>query len=226
MRRWVIVLAVYVLLFLVYVYFFGSEVQPADWMQVMLMTALVGVTIFYAWSTHKQAESSAQTVVQMREQIVMTSRAVVIQKAVNKSDIIKVRPLPRDVSPAILRSEYYSHFVVTNIGHGPAIELEFSLMGKDKNQLYSQRITYLKPGEEINFEDEALAQREESIYYLVCEYKLAFPIDSEHKWQQTWLSFQLSKASKEGRVYIAPGELEFKEVADKDRIAAFHNKPS
>ena len=225
MKKRMTIFVVYTLLFLVYIYFFWSSIQPADWIQVMLMTALVGVTIFYAWSAHKQAESSAQTVVQMREQILMTSRAVVIQKAINKPSNT-IRMSFDDTLAPILRSEYYSHFVITNIGHGPAVELEISLMGKDKNQMYSQRVTYLKPGEQIGIEDVTLSKWEESTYYLVSEYKIAFPLDTVQKWQQTWLPFKLNKASQEGEVFVISGELEFKEVVGKDRITVFCDKPN
>ena len=55
---------------------------------------------------------------------------------------------------------------------------------------------------------------------------MAFPCKDEKTWEQTWLPFQLSKSSEAGRIYVAPGELEFRVVQEKDRIRAFTNKPS
>ncbi|MFC1872486.1 hypothetical protein ACFLYV_02055 [Chloroflexota bacterium] len=225
MKIWVIILAAYVSLFLVYIYFFGSRVQPADWMQLMLMTALVGVTIIYAWSTHKQAESSSKAVERMREQTIITSRPVIIQKAVTKPGVKRVKLRAND-NTHLLTSEYHSHFVVMNVGHGPAVELEISLIDKDKNSCCAQRETYLKPGEEIVFRDLGLDHRNEGIYYLVCEYKLAFPLETVQKWQQTWLPFKLSKAKNADEFYAISGELNFKEVVGQARITSFPNKPS
>jgi len=224
MIGWLVAIIVYVSLFIVYVYFFGTEVRPADWMQIMLMTALVGVTAFYAWSSHKQAEAATKTVERMKEQTIMASRPVIIQKAVTKP-IAGIESA--DDGKPCLHSDYHSHFLVMNVGNGPAVELEMSLTNKNKDSLYSHRVTYLRPREEIEFKDLALAHREESTYYMACEYKLAFPAETEKTWEQTWLPFKLSKASKEGEIYVVPGELEFCKVTDKGRIAAFgRSKPA
>ena len=224
MKRWLLILVVYASLFIVYIYFFGTKVQPADWMQIMLMTALVGVTIFYAWATHRQATASAKTVERMKEQTLIASRPLIIHKAVSNSDVLMQSSSDRK---PWLRSEYFSHFLVKNVGNGPAIELEIALLDKNKNLLEAHRETYLRPGEEIDFGDLATAYLEESTYYVVCEYRIVFPLETDKTWEQTWLPFKLSKASKEGEVYVAPGELEFRTVAMKDRISAFgSDKPA
>jgi hypothetical protein len=219
---WIIALVNYCLLFIIYVGFYGVKVQPADWLQIMLTIPLVGLTAFYAWQTRKQAIASAKSVERMQEQTIMQSRPIVIQKAVIKTttdmaEIEEKRP--------ILRSEYFSHFLVLNVGNGPAIELETSLLGKAKNLLISHRETYLKAGQELEFTDFGLNNYNESNCYLVCEYKMAFPTNTEQTWEQTWLPFEFSKASKEDEVYVAPGELEFRVVTKKERIAAFTSKP-
>jgi hypothetical protein len=224
MKGWLAALAAYASLFIVYVYFFGTEVQPADWMQIMLLTALVGVTIFYAWTTHRQAEASVKTVEKMKEQTVIASRPLIIHKAIVKSDVLMQSSSDRK---PWLRSKYFSHFLIKNVGNGPAIELEIALLDKNKNLLEAHRETYLRPGEEIDFGELAVSRLEESTYYIVCEYRIVFPFEAEKTWEQTWLPFRLSKATKEGEIYVAPGELDFCKVTDKDRIAAFgSSKPA
>lgn len=73
------------------------------------------------------------------------------------------------------------------------------------------------------------ASEKEEKYYLVCEYKMVFPInDQERTWEQVWLPFTATKANKEGKKHVAPGELDFRTVTEKNRIAGFpsNSKPS
>jgi len=70
-----------------------------------------------------------------------------------------------------------------------------------------------------------LDKLEESTYYLICEYQsILSPTFKPQKWYQTWLPFRLSKSSQEGKVYVAPGELKFKEVTEEKRIDAFNSR--
>jgi len=220
---WIIPIAIYVVLFLVYVFFFGRQVEPGDWMQIMLLVALVSVTVFYAGATHRQAVATVRTVELMKEQMSISSRPLIIQKPECK---LKAGFPNIDIDRRELRSDYFSHFVVMNVGNGPAIEVEVSLMDKEKNRLHSIRETFLRAGEQRDFEDfhADLVNREESTYYLVCEYKRVFPPTSGLNWDQTWLPFRLVKSSKEGEIYVAPGELSLCEVQEKDRIDAFGSR--
>lgn len=195
----------------------------AEAVNIFLVGSLVIVTAVYAIETAKISKSSeksgnameqqARASVEMAE---MGSRPMIIQKPVYKEAVDAVVP--------VLRSDYFSHFEIYNAGNGPAIELEVSLMDKERNPLHSQRVTFLRAGEQIAFQP-WFAHREESKYYLVCEYRRLFSHRPTQTWDQTWLPFELSKSSKEGEVYVKPGELEFRnEVSEKDRIDAFSSR--
>ena len=62
-------------------------------------------------------------------------------------------------------------------------------------------------------------------YYAICQYKQVYSQNDEI-WAQTWLPFKLSRASREGEVYIKPSELEFKCVIPmKGKVIIFSEKP-
>jgi len=192
----------------------------AEAVNIFLVGVLVIVTAVYAIETAKISKSSeksgnameqhARASVEMAE---MGSRPMIIQKPVYKE--------PVDAALSTLRSDYFSHFEIYNAGNGPAIELEVSLLDKERNPLHSKRVTFLRAGEQIAFQP-WFAYGEESKYYLICEYRRLFSHRLTQTWDQTWLPFELNKSSKEGEVYVEPGELEFKhEVSENDRIDAF-----
>ena len=65
-----------------------------DWIQAISMVVLVGVTIFYAYQAKKasgsakaSAEANVRMAEEMREQRVMVSRPLLIQKSVHEKDI-------------------------------------------------------------------------------------------------------------------------------------------
>jgi hypothetical protein len=214
----VVMVAIYLALFIGVVAFFGSAVTPAEWMQIILTTALVIVTIIYTLETRNQALASLQTVEEMKKQTVIQSRPLIIQKAVHHVP----KPFGYD-DVIVITSNSFSHFQIMNAGNGPAIELEISLLDNDRNTIYSQRETYLKPGEEIIFGDAKLVNQL-APKYLVCQYRLIFSTQKEKMWQQTWLPLEVTKGNH-GQVYLAPGELRFCEIIEKDRINPFANKP-
>jgi hypothetical protein len=206
--------------------------------QIGINLILVAITLAYwiatlsiarsseyaAKSAEVQARASLEMCKEMNEQRLAASRPMVIQKSVQKS-AFEERASEEDWS--VLRSDYFSHFVVMNVGNGPAIEVEVSLMDKDKNPFHSVRETYLRAGEQREFREfrHDLANRQEATYYLACEYKRVSSSTPVEAWDQTWLPFKLTKASRPGEMYITPGELEFKsEVPEKDRIDAFGSK--
>ena len=86
------------------------------------------------------------------------------------------------------------------------------------------RETVLRAGEELEFKP--MLNRPEGTYYLCCQYKQVSSESDEDTWDQTWLPFNLSKASKEGEIYVALGELEFKfGIPNKDKLSIFTSKP-
>jgi hypothetical protein len=124
----------------------------------------------------------------------------------------------------VLKSDYFSHFVVCNEGQSPAIEVELTLLNEERDLLDAYRETVLGVGKELEFKP--ILKRPEGKYYIVCQYKHASYQNENETWDQTWLPFELSKASKEGEVYVAPGELEFKfGILNKDKLSIFTSKP-
>lgn len=209
----------------------------AEAINIFLVGALVLVTAVYAKETAnisksseeaarsaaEQAEASKKLAEEAREQRLMASRPIIIQRSVYKQ--IREAPDSDDLSPT-LRSSHFSHFVVMNVGNGPAMELEVSLMDKEKKKLHSVRVTFLRAGEKRDFIEShrELVERKESTYYLVCEYKHVFAPTTGQTWHQTWLPFQLRKSSVKGEMHVVAGELEFHEVSEKDRIDAFTSR--
>ena len=190
-------------------------ILPNKWVEISLLAGLVAVTSGLAVYAAAQAYASVKMAEEMREQRIMTSRPVMIQKAM----------------PTIIdgtTTDIFSHFEVYNAGNGPAIELQVSLLDKEKRPISVLRETSVTAGESpirpsairqaFPFE---LANLPESTYYIVCEYQSIFSrLSKKQTWYQTWLPFQRCKSSQ-GGVRVEPGELEFKEITEKERINAF-----
>jgi len=209
----------------------------SDLIQIILMGSLVVVTGIYVWRTFaisnaakKQATASVKMAEEMREQRIMASRPVIIEKAVHKTEYkTEYKDVPYLVSKVLRRtavSDHFSHFEVYNAGNGPAIELIISLLNKEKASMHSQRKTFLRAGEPpIEFRPSNIVNLEESItYYLVCEYQSILSSSPRKMWYQTWLPFKPSKSSEKGKIYVVAGELEFKEATEKERIDAFSSR--
>lgn len=198
-------------LFIVYLAFNVREITPADWAQIMLTIGLVAVTGAYAFSASKQADASAKMAEEMREQRVLASRPVIIQKAMHEKDILEGS-----------RKDYFAHFEISNVGNSPAVEVESSLVDNQNNSLHNIRQTYLKKDDPpIKFRPYNIEGLEEDkTYYLICEYKSIFSYGTQKPVYQTRLPFKISKAER-GKIYVVTGELETKEVTERDRINAF-----
>ena len=204
---------------------------------LVLLAGLIAVTTIYAYSTiqisratkdqadkmteqaeatRQQADASVNMAEEMREQRVMASRPVIIQKAVVETET-KFRTFDS--------LDWFSHFGVYNAGNGPAIEVEISLLNKEKTPIHSHRKSFLRAGENpIEFSPTDLASLEKSTFYLVAEYQSVFSHGSQPTWYQTWLPFETVEAGKQGKIYVKAGELEFKEVNEKDRLDAFSSR--
>lgn len=176
----------------------------------LALFALVAVTMAYAIFTHAQAEASKKMIEEMKEQRLAASQPIIIQKAEHKLGDLHI-------GDGELPSNYFSHFIIWNAGDGPAIEVEISLLDEQRNPLYSHRETFMRAGEQRKFLPN-LADRLESKYYLACEYKRIFSVAGDETRDQTWLPFELLKASKEGEMYVRPGELEFRFRVPKEEL--------
>ncbi len=194
----------------------------SDLIQIILMGLLVVITGIYAWrtfsisnATKKQANASMKMAEEMREQRVMASRPLLIQKSVHEKDIWEGST-----------KDYFSHFEISNVGNTPAIEVESSLMDNEGNRPHSIRQTYLRNDDPpIKFRPANIVNLEETkTYYLVSEYQNIFSYGLQKPLYQTRLPFKISKSVQEGKIYMIAGELEFKEATEKERIDAFSRR--
>jgi hypothetical protein len=229
-NKWNIVIGfTFATLFFIYLILNSYRIEPTGFAQIILAIGLVLATALYAISATKQADASMKMAEEMREQRITASRPFIIQRAEQKK-----------AAERTITTDYFSHFEVYNAGNGPAIEVEISLINEEKSLIYSERQSYLRAGESVKLlpvefeKEQSLPDIEPPVIpvpvnviirkkrtYLVSEYQNIFSGRQSPTWYQTWLPFDASKASKEGEIYVKPGELEFKEVAIKDRIDAF-----
>jgi len=183
--------------------------------QVILMGLLVVVTGVYAWRTFAISKATKKQAQEMREQRVMASRPLLIQKSVHEKDIWEGST-----------KDYFSHFEISNVGNTPAIEVESSLMDNEGNRPHSIRQTYLRNDDSpIKFRPANIVNLEETkTYYLVSEYQNIFSYGLQKPLYQTRLPFKISKSVQKGKIYTIAGELEFKEATEKERIDAFSRR--
>ncbi len=194
----------------------STKINTAQMIEIIILFALVLVTAIYVKRTSDIADATKQQAKEMREQRVMSSRPVIIQKAV----IVDETEFATEAY-----CDWFSYFEVYNAGNGPAIEVEISLLNKEKTPIHSQRKTFLRAGEPpIEFSPSELASLEKSTFYLVCEYQSILSHGPQPTWYQTWLPFETIESSEAGKIYVKPGELEFKEVSERERIDAFGSR--
>lgn len=197
------------LMFLIFLTYHANEIEGKDWGQIILMLGLVIITALYASSTEKQANASVKMAEEMREQTIITSRPVMIQKA-----------MPTMING--VDTDIFSHFEAYNTGKGPAIELQVSLLDNGKNPIVVHRETSLRAGESPIRPHFELVSLPESTYHIVCEYQSIFSqLSKKQSWYQTWLPFQKCKSSQ-GGIRVEPSELEFREVSENERVDAWH----
>jgi len=183
---------------------------------LLVLFALFCVTAVYAKRTAEIASATKIQAEEIKEQRITASRPVIIQKA-----IVETQTKHRTFGS----KDWFSYFEIYNVGNGPAIEIEISLLNKDKNLIQSHRESFLRAGENpIEFSPDEIASWEKSAYYLVSEYKSIFSNTAKTSWYQTWLPFEIIEASQKSKIYVKPGELEFKEVTDNERIDAFSSR--
>lgn len=176
---------------------------------IILSTINVIALVSLAFFTYSYMKSTALMAGVMQEQRAIASQPFVIQKAMCEKDVFEGST-----------SEYFYHFIIWNAGNGPAIELVYSLLNEQKSSMHSKRVTFLRTKEETTFIPEV--RLEEGKYYLVCQYMDISRLTGKESVNQTWLPFEVHKATKEGKVYVAPGELSFKfDVGEGDLLDVF-----
>jgi len=184
---------------------YGISNAPTILLSTINVIALVSLAFF----TYSYMKSTTLMAGVMQEQRVIASQPFVIQKAMYEKDVFEGST-----------SEYFYHFIIWNAGNGPAIELVYSLLNEQKSSIHSKRVTFLRTNEETTFIPEV--RLEEGKYYLVCQYMNISRLTGKESVNQTWLPFEVHKATKEGKVYVAPGKLLFKfDVGEGDLLDVF-----
>jgi hypothetical protein len=230
-RRNILIIAVVGIGLIIAISVFGViNINLAPVFTLVLYAGLIVVTMVYAYytmevaeatqrqaeATRQQADASVKMAEEMKEQRIMESRPVIIQKAIAETETKFATFGSKD---------WFSHFEVFNAGKGSAIEVEISLLNKQKDSIHSQRKTFLRAGEPpIEFSPDELITLEKTKYYLICEYQSIFSRAPQPTWYQTCLPFETIESNTLGKIYVKPGELEFKEVTEKERIDAFQTR--
>jgi len=183
-----------------------SKLDTAQAVQIILMTALVLVTIIYVKRTSEISEATRRQSQEVREQTIIASRPVIIQRALCEKDIWESNT-----------SDYFVSFEIYNAGAGPAIELEILMLDKDKQLLQSEIDTFLRSGAEpIQFNPTNLMAHTNCTCYLLCRYRSILFSATDERWYQTWMPFDVIRASAKDKLYVKPHRLEFLEVVGKE----------
>ncbi len=116
----------------------SAKIDLGQVMEIIIFAVLVVVTTIYAERTSSIAKAAKKQAEEMREQRIMASRPVIIQRAVVETETELATFGSKD---------WFSYFEVYNAGNGPAIEVEISLLNKEKTPIHSQRKTFLRADE-------------------------------------------------------------------------------
>jgi hypothetical protein len=140
------------------------------------------------------------------------NRPIVTVKAVYK--------LAETVSTVLPTATYFSHFVVSNEGKTPAIELEVGLLDCYRHLLQGRRETVLMVGERVEWTP--ALDKPDGQYSVVCQYRTATANKQSERWNQTWLPFELIQAGTPGEVHVVPGHLTFQaNIEQNEKIIVF-----
>jgi len=167
----------------------------------------------YTLHTDKHLKRAIDLIDQESEKKASTASENIPDRSQQPIVILKTVCKPSWKDPKILSSDYHSHFIAYNDGDRPAMEVELALLDNNKILVEGYRETALRIREELKFEP-ILNEKPEGKYYLICQYKR---IDSKEL-NQTWLPFELGKASRAGEVYVTPGELMIEFNIAKEQI--------
>ncbi len=192
-----VILLILGLMFLIFLTYHASEIEGADWGQIILMIGLVTITAVYASSTEKQADASITMAEEMKAQRVMASRPIIILKAVN--------------------DDQDSHFEIYNAGNGTALEVKVVLLDQNGQYRDGKREGFLRAGDTpIYFYTTIQPDVGNSTFYVISEYQGILSNSAQPTWYQTKLPCKLSVSGK-----VIEGKLEFSEVTEEKRIGIF-----
>ena len=146
-----------------------------------------------------------------------------IEKRKQDQPIVIIRTVDKPLVPSATMASanrYFSHFIARNEGKSHVVGIEIALLGDRKSLLEIMHESVIGVGEYIEYKP--MLNRPGGQYYVVCQYKQLSIGDEKEVCYQTWLPFRLKYASKEGEVYVIPGELELKgRISLKDRLEKF-----
>ncbi len=133
--RWVAVLIFSVGgLFILYLVYNLQQIEPVDWVQIMLMLALVAVTLFSTMSAIRQANASVKMAEEVKEQRYDAVRPVIdIQRDIDVADVAR-----QTLEANAALSKDTSHglsCILHNIGVGPAIDVHSFIQHPERGRL-------------------------------------------------------------------------------------------
>ena len=196
------------------------------WVIITLIVTIIFllITFYYSYTAKKDIEKKLEAT---KAELAMSSRPLVVMRAVDhegaSSYEAETPEEPKIEQSGALRpkASHFSHFELYNAGNGPAIDLEISLMNKEKVVLQSQSVGFLRNNEPaLPFIPVKLDL--DQTYYLVSEYEsIRSRVRENPVWYQTWLPFLPLKCTDKKMINISVGDLDFKEASLAERINAF-----
>lgn len=201
---------------------------PQDSIDTTILFVLALATIFYAVRTSDIANATIEQAKATKEQAEATR-----QQADASVKMAEVASRPYIVQRAVYKSTTsgsppdFDYFEIYNVGNGPAIEVEISAFDKEKTHRNSVKRSFFGGSESIKIIEFRLewdlTTYAGSTCYLVSEYQSIYSYGSQ-KWYQTWLPFRIARIHGTDKIILSPGDLEFREISEKERIDAFGSR--
>jgi hypothetical protein len=196
------------------------------WVIITLIVTIIFmlITFYYSYTAKKELEKKLEGT---KAELTMSSRPLIVMRAVDHEGASSYEadtpeePKIEQSGAVRPRASHFSHFELYNAGSGPAIDLEISLMSKEKTVLQSQSVGFLRNNEPaLSFIPVKLDL--DQTYYLVSEYESIRSRARENPvWYQTWLPFLPLKCADKKMINVNVGDLDFKEASLEQRINAF-----
>jgi len=158
-----IILLILGLMFLIFLTYRASEIEGANWGQIILMIGLVAVTAAYASSAEKQADASVEMAEEMRDTRYDALRPII--------DIVNMQQMPIELAHQAYAKEPPKELPckLCNIGVGPATDV-YSFVYHDSGERRRRSLDTIVIGKETGPERLSLAQKDDH-WFLVAYYK-------------------------------------------------------
>ena len=174
-----------------------KTINVGQGIEIIILFALVLATFIYAKRTAEIAKATKEQAEEMKEQRIMTSRPIIVLKAVN--------------------DDQDSHFEIYNAGNGTALEVEVVILDQKGQPIDGKREGFLRAGDiPIYFYTTIQPDVGNHTFYVVSEYQGILTHSSKPTWYQTKLPCKMSVTGK-----VISGKLEFDEVSEENRIGIF-----